>query len=216
MPCPPKFLEACAGVGVALTPSQVGTLAHYLTLLLQVNGWFRVTIDDPDRAWFRHFLDSLALARFIRNCNTPTPTVVDVGTGPGLPGIPLAIAMPDAHFYLLERRAKVTDWLALTAKALNLNNITVITNRVQDLERTHVCHFDAVVVRRVGSTQELLQWTYPILRPGGRLIAMKGKQAEAEVAAAIAPGWSITVSKSLPDDPECSATVVDALKIELN
>ena len=186
----------------------------------QVNRQFRVTITDPERAWFRHILDSLTLVPFIARhpCPPSGPLrVVDIGSGPGLPGLPIAIAMPDVDVTLNERRGKAAEWLAETSRALGLPNVDVVVGRVQDMDvPKYRGHFDVVVVRRLASLAELLQYTFPILRPGGRLIAMKGKKAEAELLEAQptvhAQKWGTTAVHETFAGTENAATIVECVK----
>jgi 16S rRNA (guanine527-N7)-methyltransferase len=113
--------------------------------------------------------------------------VIDVGSGGGLPGLPLAIAMPDARFTLLEATGKKAAFLEETIAALGLRNARVVNERAevagQD-HHEHRAHYDAVVARAVARLNTLAELTVPFAREGGAVLLIKGQQAEAEVAEA--------------------------------
>jgi 16S rRNA (guanine527-N7)-methyltransferase len=216
IPSPPvAFLDNCAQIKVSLSIFQLELCQEYLVHLLSVSGQFRVTITNPHRAWFRHILDSLTLAPLI---SIPNARILDVGSGPGLPGIPLAIALPNAHMVLNERRGKVALWLETTCKTLLLTNCSVAVGRVQELMKdpAHINAYDVVVVRRLAPMADLLTWTHPLLRDGGKLIAMKGKQAAEELKAAQevldALGWETPQIHHMFEGTENAATLVECVK----
>lgn len=181
----PSFLEAAAAINIAFEPGELDRLGRYLALLLEATTQFNLTaIKDPNEAWSRHILDSLTLVPIIASAEAKT--VIDVGSGGGLPGIPLAIVMPTVHFTLLESTGKKADFLRRTAQALNLNNITVINDRAEVIGQDHHDgghreRYDLVVARAVGRLPVLLELTVPLAKVGGHVLAMKGEQAQAEI-----------------------------------
>jgi 16S rRNA (guanine527-N7)-methyltransferase len=182
-PPPAKFLVALAAEGICLPPASLEALASYLGLILETNRAFNLTaVTDPEEAWQRHILESLALARMLRRGEA----VVDIGSGAGLPGVPLALALPDCRLTLLESSAKKAGFLAKTAAALGLGNVTVLHARAEEAARRPGLRgaFDAAVSRAVGSLAELVELSLPLLRVGGRMLAVKGKGAGDEAAAA--------------------------------
>lgn len=133
---------------------------------------------EVDRIWDRHILNGAVVGELIG----PDARVVDVGSGAGLPGVPLAIARPDLSVTLLEPMLRRTDFLTEVVDELGLS-ATVVRGRAE--EPTVVSKIggaDVVVSRAVADLQKLTRWCAPLLRPGGRMLALKGDRAEAEVA----------------------------------
>jgi 16S rRNA (guanine527-N7)-methyltransferase len=183
MPVPESFLQAVKAGELELSARQLELLELFLEGLLETNKSFNLTsVRDPEMAWHKHVLESLALARFLDG----SKRVADIGSGGGLPGIPLAISMPETHFTLIEATGKKARFLQEVAAALNLNNVTIIAERAEDAARAAGLResFDAVVVRAVGSLAELVELGVPLLRIDGRLLAVKGEGTESEVRAA--------------------------------
>ena len=185
---PPGFVEAAAALDIAFEPGEIDRLGRYLALLLDANTHFNLTaIKDPNEAWSRHILDSLTLVPIIASAEAKI--VIDVGSGGGLPGIPLAIVMPDVRFTLLESTGKKADFLRRTALELKLDNITVVNDRAEVIGQDHKTgghreKYDIVVARAVGRLPVLLELTVPLAKIGGLVLAMKGEQAQAEIAEA--------------------------------
>ena len=130
---------------------------------------------EPGRIWTRHILNSAALAPFV----PADATVVDLGSGAGLPGIPLVLARPDLHVTLLEPLARRMRFLELACEQLRVP-VTLLQARAQDGPRGA----DVVVARAVAPLDRLLGLALPLLRPGGILLAQKGGRAASELAAA--------------------------------
>lgn len=133
---------------------------------------------EVPRLWERHLLNSAVLGRFLPEAGT----VVDVGSGAGLPGVVLACLRPDLEVVLLEPMERRTTWLTEVAELLALPHLRVVRARAEEMHgRMSV---DAVTARAVAPLDRLARWTLPLLRGGGTLLALKGAQAEAEVATA--------------------------------
>jgi 16S rRNA (guanine527-N7)-methyltransferase len=133
---------------------------------------------EVERIWDRHILNCAALAELIE----PGASVVDIGSGAGLPGIPLAIARPDLVVTLVEPMLRRTDFLIEAVATLGLT-ATVVRGRAEDAAvRAAVSDADVVVSRAVADLEKLARWSLPLLRAGGRMLALKGERAEAEVA----------------------------------
>ena len=131
---------------------------------------------EPERLWSRHLLNSAVLAALI-----PADTrVVDVGTGAGLPGIPLALARPDLRVVLVEPLARRVSFLLEAVEALELPRCDVVRGRAEDLVAT-VGGADVVVSRAVAPLATLAGWCAPLLRPGGVMLGLKGATAQAEL-----------------------------------
>lgn len=155
-------------------------LARGYAALLATDGVERGLIGprERDRLWERHILNSAAIGELIA-CDA---RVGDVGSGAGLPGIPLAIARPDLSLTLIEPLLRRTTFLSEAVAELGLTNVTVVRGRAEDpAVRAEHGDLDAVASRAVASLDKLAKWCLPLLRPGGQMLAMKGERADAEV-----------------------------------
>lgn len=180
---PPLFHDACSAQGLKLDPNQLDTLARYLERLLEVNQHLNLTaVRDPDTAWMRHVFDSLTLLNWMNG--DPGQQALDLGSGGGLPGIPLAILRPDISWTLVDSVAKKARFLEETAAELGLENVTVRSERAEVLGRLPETReqFHLVTARAVARLPALLELTVPLLRVKGRLFAMKGEKAGEELA----------------------------------
>lgn len=180
---PPDFISRAEALGIAFETGDLDRLGRYLDLLLQANERFNLTaITDPQQAWMRHILDSLTLVPLIVTCEART--VIDVGSGGGLPGVPLAIVMPDTQFTLLEATGKKARFLEETIATLGLCNARVVNERAEVVGQDVHLHreqYDLVIARAVGRLPVLLELTVPLARIGGFVLAMKGEQAASEI-----------------------------------
>lgn len=134
---------------------------------------------EVGRLWERHLLNSAAVSVAVPDA----ASVLDVGSGAGLPGVPLAIVRPDVAVTLVEPLLRRATFLEEVVGLLALGNLDVVRSRAEDLPGGAA---DVVVARAVAPLARLAAWTLPLLRPGGRLVAMKGRAAEDEVTAALA------------------------------
>jgi len=166
-------------------------------MLLAANKAFNLTaIRDPDEAWSRHVLDSLSLLGVLAEIEAPeggSLRVIDVGTGGGLPGIPIAMARPDITMTLLDATAKKCTFLDHVARELGLTNVEVVCARAEAAgqdrgERTgtgrvgaHRDSYDLVVARAVGKLATLSELTIPFARVGGLIALIKGEKAGEEL-----------------------------------
>jgi 16S rRNA (guanine527-N7)-methyltransferase len=174
--------ELAARAGVELTAERERLLERYLELLLAANRVMNLTrITGADEARSLHVGDALTLLPFL----PPGPHVLaDLGSGGGVPGIPLAIVRPEARVCLIESVRKKADFLRQTAAELGLGNVTVLHGRGEAVGDPWRGRFDIVTARAVGTLDRLAAWVAGLLRPSGRWLAMKGPQAELELAAA--------------------------------
>jgi 16S rRNA (guanine527-N7)-methyltransferase len=148
--------------------------------LLTVHGVERGLIGprEVDRLWDRHLLNSVAISECVPN----RAAVLDVGSGAGLPGIPLAIARPDLHVVLLEPMARRVAWLEEVVAKLELDNVTVARGRAEEKDvRQEFGNRDVVTARAVAPLGKLASWCLPLLRVGGLMIALKGSSAAEEI-----------------------------------
>ncbi len=132
---------------------------------------------EAGRIWERHLLNSAALVELL----DPAERVVDIGSGPGLPGLPLAIAQPRLRVTLVESSLRRCEFLRGVVVELGLD-IEVVRGRAEHLSvRERVVGSDVVVSRAVGALDKLTHWRLPLLRPDGRMLAIKGRRAADEV-----------------------------------
>lgn len=133
---------------------------------------------EIDRLWGRHVLNSAVLAELI----PAEAIVVDVGSGGGFPGVPLALARPDIEVTLLEPMARRIQWLTEVVDELGLTNVVVVRGRAEEKTiRTQLGEADIVTARAVAPLARLAEWCLPLVRAGGLLLALKGASAAEEV-----------------------------------
>jgi len=183
MAAPEKFYEYCAGCGISLQSADLEAHEKFLWLLLGENRVMNLTAATTrEEVWLRHIADSLLLVPLLEEAST----VIDVGTGGGLPGIPLAIQRPDLRLTLLEATHKKCGFLERAVAELELNHVTVQCERSETAARDATLreHFDYAIARAVAPLPVLLEFTVPFVREGGAVLAMKGAQAGRELAEA--------------------------------
>ena len=172
---------AALGLDAALAPP----LLAYLALLARWNRTYNLTaIRDPRAMVSLHLLDSLAMQPFAGG----VATLADLGSGAGLPGIPLAIALPALRVTLVESNGKKARFLREAVRTLGLDNVRVAESRAEALDEPGA--FDAITARAMATLADLLAAGAHLLRPGGRLLAMKGARPDAEIAA-LPAGWHV-------------------------
>jgi len=169
-------------LGLVLEGALLAQLEGYLTLLLETNKSFNLTaITDPDEAWSKHIVDSLTLVPDLRALPAGS-AVVDVGSGGGLPALPLAIALPGLNFTLLEATAKKARFLEQTATTLGLTNVRVVSERAETYGQGEGRErFVAATSRAVSRLPVLLELTLPLVQVRGLSLAIKGEQAALEI-----------------------------------
>ena len=182
---PEGFAGRLGDIGVHLDAGALVRLGDYLARLLAVNEHMNLTaIRDPLEAWEKHVLDALTLVPLLAELG-PEKRVVDVGSGGGVPGIPLAIARPDLRLTLVEATQKKAAFLSAVAAALGLRNVSVRAERAEQLAAGELRGtFDAATARAVGRLVTLVPQTAPFVRPGGLVLLVKGQRADEELAEA--------------------------------
>ena len=161
------------GEGVENSREKCDALRRYLALLAKWNRVYNLTaITDPEQMMTHHVLDSLAIAAPLDAllANVATPAILDVGTGAGLPGIPLAIARPAWILTLLDSNSKKTAFVAQAAAEIGLANLSVLTSRAENLSGGQ---FDIIVSRAFSALRDLVSRTRKVIAPGGYWAAMK-------------------------------------------
>jgi 16S rRNA (guanine527-N7)-methyltransferase len=128
---------------------------------------------EMPKLWTRHILNSAVVAELV----APGQTVADVGSGAGLPGIPMALAQPQAQFTLIEPMERRSDWLKRVVQDLELTNVRVHRARAEEVAEV----FDVVTARAVSALPNLLRMCVPMTKHGGEVIALKGSKAADEI-----------------------------------
>jgi len=155
-------------LNLSVDAHQTRLLLEYLQILLKWNSAYNLTaVRDPKAMMTSHILDSLSIAPYIQG-----QRVLDVGTGAGLPGIPLAIFYPDRQFTLLDSNGKKIRFIFQVKNQLGLNNLTEIQNRAERYQPKIL--FDAITSRAFSSLSDMTKTTNHLLSDGGRFYAMKG------------------------------------------
>ncbi|OOF33995.1 16S rRNA (guanine(527)-N(7))-methyltransferase RsmG [Salinivibrio costicola] len=181
-----------AQAGLVLSAQQQQQLLDYVLLLHKWNKAYNLTsVRHPDDMVVKHILDSLVVSPHLKG-----QQFIDVGTGPGLPGIPLAIANPDKQFTLLDSLGKRIRFIRQVLHELGLTNVTPVQSRVEDFTPEH--GFDAVLSRAFASMSDMVSWCHHLPHAQGCFYALKGQVDQQEIDA-------------LPAD--CSVTDIKALKV---
>ncbi|MGQ0839483.1 16S rRNA (guanine(527)-N(7))-methyltransferase RsmG [Actinokineospora sp.] len=168
-----------AAVAAAVFGDRLDRAERFVALLAE-HGVGRGLIGprEVDRLWDRHVLNSAVVGEVLAE----GVGVVDIGSGAGLPGIPLAIARPDLTVTLVEPMARRVAWLDEVVETLELSSVTVVRGRAEDQAViTRVIGADVVTARAVAPLAKLCGWCLPLLRAGGALVALKGASAAEEI-----------------------------------
>lgn len=188
-----------------MTAAQIEALERYLGLLLAANERMNLTrITDREQARVQHIGDAMSLLPYLPG---GPHRLADVGSGGGVPGIPLAIARPDVSVTLIESVTKRARFLEEAAVAVGLSNVRVWNGRAELWVHEP---FDVVACRAVAPMMRLLKWCRPLVAPGGKLLAMKGPKLADELAeaAAIIKRQGARVQVHEVDVPELSGHVI--------
>ncbi|HEY0720334.1 MAG TPA: 16S rRNA (guanine(527)-N(7))-methyltransferase RsmG [Gammaproteobacteria bacterium] len=169
-----RLTGGCAELELVLPPEAIDKLLDYIALLAKWNQAYNLTaVRDPAEMVTRHLLDSLAVGPHLTGRR-----IIDVGTGAGLPGIPLAILFPERHFVLLDSNGKKTRFLVQAKASLGLENVTVVHSRVEEYRPPEP--FDTVIARAFAALTEILALCGHLIAEEGSVLAMKGSVTEAE------------------------------------
>jgi 16S rRNA (guanine527-N7)-methyltransferase len=165
-------------LNIDLDRSQLELLWRYAHMLRERNEHVNLTsIVSPEGILTLHMLDSLSIAAYLGDA----ARIIDVGTGGGFPGVPLAVAFPQRHFTLIDGTQKKIRFVAESVAALDIRNVTAIAARAEIYEGEK--YFDAVIVRAVGTLTDVLHNAGKLVGTHGRLLAMKGRLPEDELRA---------------------------------
>ncbi len=170
-----RLTKLVAQAGLQLSQLQLQQLVQYVQLLDKWNSAYNLTsVRDPNEMLVKHIMDSLVVAPHLHG-----QRIIDVGTGPGLPGVPLAICCPDKEFTLLDSLGKRIRFLNQVKLQLGLKNIQPVQSRVEE----HHEKYDSVISRAFASLADMLHWCQHLPVANGQFLAMKGAQAQEEIAA---------------------------------
>lgn len=169
---------------IRLSPGQIDQLACHWELVEETNRKFNLTAISGNAAASLHYVDSLLALPLLEQAE-PHARLLDIGSGAGFPGIPLAVARPDLQVFLLESTAKKCDFLTYCAQYLHLDNVEIVAKRAEEAGRSELRgSFDVVTARAVANLATLAEYALPLLKQGGFLLAMKGSNWQQELAEA--------------------------------
>ncbi len=173
--CRKRLQAGLDELNLTLSDEQIDRLLRFIGLIDKWNKAFNLTsIRDQEAMVSLHLLDSLAILPYVAG-----KKVIDIGTGAGLPGIPLAVCRPDKTFTLLDSNSKKTRFVQQAVLELKLTNVQVCHSRVEDFKAEHL--FDTVITRAFTNLSDMLKMTGHLIAPGGVLLAMKGQYPEQEL-----------------------------------
>ncbi|WCH22824.1 16S rRNA (guanine(527)-N(7))-methyltransferase RsmG [Aeromonas salmonicida] len=162
--------------GIVITDTQKTQLVQLVELLHKWNKAYNLTsVRDPDAMLVKHILDSLVVSAHLHG-----ERFIDVGTGPGLPGLPLAIINPDKQFVLLDSLGKRINFIRQVIQELGLTNVTPVKSRVEEYQPD--VGFDCVLSRAFASLEDMLSWCHHLPSEQGSFLALKGQYPEQELA----------------------------------
>lgn len=181
-----QLSEGLEELEIPFTPEMLSRLLEFRALLGKWNQVFNLTaIREPHAMISHHLLDSLSTSAYLRGHR-----VLDIGTGAGLPGIPLAILHPDKKFVLIDSNAKKTRFVRQAVLELGLSHVEVIHERVERFQSGSL--FDTIITRALAAIDSILSSASHLLNEGGQLLAMCGRMPEHEI---VYPGF---VAKPIP------------------
>ena len=178
------LMEGARAFGLDLDEAQAAKLTAHLDLVDEWGERMNLTaIRERSQQVTKHVLDSLSVAPWLKG-----KRVADIGSGAGFPGIPLAIVRPDVHFALVESTGKKCRFLEHVRDTLGLTNVEVVQSRAEAYRPE--LRFDTVLARAVGPVVDLVKNAGPLVAGGGRLLAMKGRYPEEDLARKLS-GWKV-------------------------
>jgi 16S rRNA (guanine527-N7)-methyltransferase len=180
----PTLMAGAAQLGIELSELQAQQLIRVLDELDDWNQRMNLTaIKERGAQITKHLLDSLSVQPFLQG-----ERVLDVGTGPGFPGLPLAIVNPAKQFLLLDSTAKKLKFIEHVSRSLELPNVQTVHTRAENFRPAQ--RFDIVLSRAVGPVEQFVKWAGHLVVGGGRLLAMKGRHPQAELEN-LPSGWKL-------------------------
>ena len=187
-------------LGLQLSPINIADLELFLQEMGRWNQVHNLTAIEGEKDSIRlHLIDSIAVLPVLRQfLNSPSPKIADLGSGGGLPAIPIAIVQPEWQLSLIEAIRKKTAFLQHVRGKLKLKNIEVLCERVEDAALQQPAQFDAVISRAFTNLARFLDLSLPFLKPGGLVFAMKARRADDEMKDVCMDDWRLVA-----DEPLC-------------
>lgn len=183
-----KLDRLLSQANIQITDHQKQQLLDFVKLLDKWNKAYNLTsVRDPEEMLVKHIMDSLVVSPYLEGSQ-----FIDVGTGPGLPGIPLAIINPDKQFILLDSLGKRITFIKNAVRELKLDNVTPVLSRVEEFQAEQ---FDGVLSRAFASLNDMVNWCYHLPNASGRFYALKGQYQTEEVAEITKPVEVLDVFK---------------------
>lgn len=184
-----QFSALAQNIDFTVTPAQQNQLVDFVLLLHKWNKTYNLSsVRDPSQMLVKHIFDSIAVTPHLYGAN-----IVDVGTGPGLPGIPLAIMCPEKSFTLIDSLGKRVIFMKQAVHALGISNVSPIQSRVEDVNPDKP--YDVVISRAFASLNDMLHWCKHLTNPQGEFLALKGQLHQQELSDIPA---QFTLVKSIP------------------
>lgn len=182
-----KLQKGISTLALTLPAGTEEKLLAYVAMLVKWNGAYNLTaVRDPEQMVVKHLLDSLSILPHVQG-----KTLIDVGTGGGLPGFVLAVAKPELQVTLLDSNGKKIRFLRQAIAELDVPNAVAVQSRVEDFAES----FDVVTSRAFATLADMVEGSEQLLKPGGEFLAMKGVRPDEEIAALPA---HIAVAEILP------------------
>jgi 16S rRNA (guanine527-N7)-methyltransferase len=182
-----KLISMGQQAGILITLQQAEKLIGYMEHLLEINKQINLTrITDKNEFIKLHLLDSLTLLKLIDKEST---SILDVGTGGGFPGIPLAIVLEQSHITMMDSTRKKLNVIQTIAGKLEINNVSIVHGRAEELGQNKLYRekFDVVVSRAVANLTLLSEYCLPFVKMGGQFLSMKGREYHEELKIAQKP-----------------------------
>lgn len=202
--CRDELVSGLSSLALPIEDSQLEQLLNFLLLIEKWNKAYNLTaIRNRQDMVALHLLDSLAIAPYISGRRA-----IDIGTGAGLPGIPLAIYMPEVSFTLLDSNSKKTRFVQQAVLELGLKNVSVCHSRVENYQPEQL--YDVITTRAFAELSEIMKLTSHLLHKDGVLLAMKAQNPELELADARLNGSVITLKIPGIDAQRCLVKITNA------
>lgn len=187
------------GLGLNLSEANIADLELFLQEMGRWNQVHNLTAIEDERDSVRlHLIDSIAVLPVLRQfLKSPNPRIADLGSGGGLPAIPIAIVQSEWRLTLIEAIRKKTAFLQHVRGKLKLKNIEVLSERVENVALQQPGQFDAVISRAFTNLARFLELSLPLLKPDGLVFAMKAKRADEEMADVCKDDWRLLADEAL-------------------
>ena len=190
------------GIGSLVLNLSAANMADLELFLQEMGRWNQVhnltAIEGEKNVIRLHLIDSITVLPVMRRFLVlPNPKIADLGSGGGLPAIPIAILQPEWHVTLIEAIRKKTAFLQHVRGKLGIKNIQVLSERVEAVAKSQPAHFDAVISRAFTSLAHFLELSLPLLKPGGLVFAMKARRADEELQDVCMDDWRLLADEPL-------------------